>query len=106
MKFFAYVRIKTKSILELVHCREWLKQQQLYFTLYIANVNELYRLIGGWAGVIACTILTISIYIFWQSVCKELSNIRTRYINWTKPSDVIHQSNYDNNQQGRQSLYF
>jgi hypothetical protein len=43
------------------------------FTLYIANVNELYSSIAGWAGFITCTIWTISIYVFDNSFVKTYS---------------------------------
>jgi len=44
------------------------------FTLYIANANELYSSIAGWAGVIACSILSMFIYIFDKPFIKDYSN--------------------------------
>lgn len=61
---FAYVRLKTKSILGACILHGMINATAALFTLYIANANELYSSIAGWAGIIACTLLTISIYFF------------------------------------------
>ena len=61
---FAYVRLKTKSILGACMLHGMINAIPSLFGLYIANGNELYSSIAGWAGVIACIILTTCIYIF------------------------------------------
>jgi uncharacterized protein len=61
---FAYVRLKTKSILGACMLHGMINATGTLFALYIANSNELYSSIAGWAGVIACSLITICIYIF------------------------------------------
>jgi membrane protease YdiL (CAAX protease family) len=61
---FAYVRLKTKSILGACMLHGMINATGALFALYIANSNELFSSISGFAGVIACFILTICIYIF------------------------------------------
>ena len=70
---FAYVRLKTKSILGACILHGMINATAALFTLYIANANELYSSIAGWAGIIACIILTISIYVFDNSFIKNYS---------------------------------
>ena len=60
---FAYVRLKTGSILGACLLHGMINGTAAVFTLYIANGNEMYSSIAGWAGVIACTLITVSIYI-------------------------------------------
>lgn len=61
---FAYVRLKTKSILGSCMLHGMINATPLMFVLYIDNTNELYSSISGWAGVIACLILTLCIVLF------------------------------------------
>ena len=61
---FTYVRLKTKSILGACMLHGMINATGTLFVLYIANANELFSSIAGWAGVIACFILTIFIYLF------------------------------------------
>lgn len=60
---FAYVRIKTKSILGSCMMHGMLNATGAMYALYIANGNELYSSIAGWAGIIAGIILTICIIL-------------------------------------------
>ncbi len=61
---FAYVRLKTKSILGACMLHGMINATGALFALYIANSNELFSSITGWAGIIACSILTTCIYLF------------------------------------------
>lgn len=61
---FAYVRIKTKSILGACMMHGMINATGALFMLYVANGNELYSSIAGWAGVIAGAIATLLIFIF------------------------------------------
>jgi membrane protease YdiL (CAAX protease family) len=61
---FAYVRIKTKSILGACMLHGMLNATGAMYMLYIANRNELYSSVAGWAGIIAGTILTVCIFLF------------------------------------------
>jgi hypothetical protein len=44
------------------------------YMLYIANRNELYSSVAGWAGIIAGTILTVCIFLFDKKFVTEYSN--------------------------------
>ena len=72
---FTYVRIKTKSILGPCMLHGMINATGTMYALYIANGNELYSSIAGWAGVTACTILTLSIYVFDNSFVKNYSKL-------------------------------
>ncbi len=72
---FAYVRLKTKSIVGACMLHGMINATAALFTLYIANANELYSTIAGWAGVIACTLLSIGIYIFDKPFVENYTNI-------------------------------
>mgnify|MGYP002136634119 CR=1 FL=1 len=72
---FAYVRLKTKSILGACILHGMINATAALFTLYIANANELYSSIAGWAGVIACTVLTILIYFFDKTFVENYSEL-------------------------------
>ncbi len=61
---FAYVRIKTKSILGSCMLHGMINATGVMYALYIANGNELYSSIAGWAGIIAGTVLTVCIFFF------------------------------------------
>jgi membrane protease YdiL (CAAX protease family) len=61
---FAYVRIKTKSILGACMLHGMLNATGAMYMLYIANRNELYSSVAGWAGIIAGPILTVCIFLF------------------------------------------
>jgi hypothetical protein len=43
------------------------------YMLYIANGNELYSTIAGWAGISAATVITICILVFDKKFVKEYS---------------------------------
>ncbi len=60
---FAYARIKTKSILGACMLHGMVNATGSLYALYIANWNELYSWVAGWAGIIAAIILTICIFI-------------------------------------------
>jgi membrane protease YdiL (CAAX protease family) len=59
---FTYVRIKTKSILGSCMLHGMINATGAMYALYIANGNELYSSIAGWAGIIAGIVLTICIF--------------------------------------------
>jgi membrane protease YdiL (CAAX protease family) len=61
---FAYVRLKTKTIIGACMLHGMINATPAMFILYVANANELYSSIAGWAGVIACCIITACIYLF------------------------------------------
>ena len=61
---FAYARLKTKSILGACMMHGMLNASGALYALYIANGNELYSFIAGWAGIIAGIVLTICILLF------------------------------------------
>jgi membrane protease YdiL (CAAX protease family) len=71
---FAYVRIKTKSILGACMIHGMLNGTGAMYMLYIANGNELYSTIAGWAGIIAATVITICILVFDKKFVKEYNN--------------------------------
>ena len=58
---FAYVRIKTKSILGSCMLHGMINATGAMYLLFIANGNELYSTIAGWAGIISGLMLTIGI---------------------------------------------
>ncbi len=60
---FAYARIKTKSILGACMLHGMLNATGGMYILYIANRNELYSSVAGWAGIIAGIVLTICIFL-------------------------------------------
>ena len=72
---FAYIRLKTKSILGACMLHGMINATAALFTLYVANANELYSSIAGWAGVIACSVLTGGIYLFDKSFVVNYSKI-------------------------------
>jgi uncharacterized protein len=61
---FAYVRIKTKSILGSCMLHGMINATGAMYMLYVANGNEFYSSIAGWAGIIAGVIMTICIVLF------------------------------------------
>ena len=61
---FAYVRVKTKSILGSCMLHGMINATGAMYALYIANANELYSSIAGWAGISAGIVLTIFIFLF------------------------------------------
>ncbi len=71
---FAYVRLKTKSILGPCMLHGMINATGALFILYTANGNELYNSIAGWAGVIASLIVIIVIYIFDNQFVRNYSN--------------------------------
>ena len=58
---FTYIRAKTKSILGSCMLHGMINATGAMYSIYIANGNELYSSIAGWAGIISGTIITISI---------------------------------------------
>jgi uncharacterized protein len=70
---FACVRLKTKSILGACILHGMINATAALFTLYIANADELYSSIAGWAGIIACTLISLSIYVFDPAFVKNYS---------------------------------
>lgn len=72
---FAYVRFKTESILGACMLHGMINATAALFALCVANANELYSSIAGWAGVIACSIITICIYFFDKLFVENYSNL-------------------------------
>jgi uncharacterized protein len=72
---FAYIRLKTKSILGPCMLHGMINATAALFSLYIANANELYSSIAGWAGVIACIILIFGIYIVDKQFIVNYANL-------------------------------
>jgi membrane protease YdiL (CAAX protease family) len=68
---FTYVRIKTKSILGPCMLHGMLNATATLYILFIANRNELYSFVAGWAGIIAGIILTICIFLFDKKAVTE-----------------------------------
>jgi hypothetical protein len=71
---FAYARIKTKSILGACMMHGMVNATGALYMLYIANWNELYSWVAGWAGIIAGIILTICIFFFDQKFITDYGN--------------------------------
>ncbi len=71
---FAYVRIKTKSILGPCMLHGMVNATGAIYILYIANWNELYSWIAGWAGIISATVLTICIAVLDKKFVTEYSS--------------------------------
>ena len=61
---FAYVRIKTKSILGACMLHGMINATGAMYILYIANRNEICSSVVGLAGIMAGIILTICIFFF------------------------------------------
>lgn len=61
---FAYIRLKSKTIIGPCLLHGMINATPMLFVLYIANPNELYSSIAGWAGFIACVLITACIYLF------------------------------------------
>lgn len=70
---FAYIRLKTKSILSACMMHGMLNASGVLYALYIANGNELYSSVAGWAGIIAGIVLTICILLFDKKFVAEYS---------------------------------
>ncbi|MBS1574066.1 MAG: CPBP family intramembrane metalloprotease [Bacteroidetes bacterium] len=74
---FAYVRLKTKSILGTCILHGMINATGALFTLYVANANELYSSIAGWAGIVACSVMTILILQFDKTFVKDYSKFES-----------------------------
>ena len=70
---FTYVRVKTKSILGPCMLHGMINATGAMYSLYIANGNELYSSIAGWAGIIAGIVLTFCILFFDKKLVSEYS---------------------------------
>jgi CAAX protease family protein len=68
---FAYVRIKAKSILGSCMLHGMVNASGALYVLYIANWNELYSWIAGWAGIISALIVGICISLLDKKFVKE-----------------------------------
>jgi uncharacterized protein len=71
---FAYVRLKTKSIVGPCILHGLINGSGLLFVLYIANGHELFSYITGAAGIIASTIICLAIFIFDRDFVNEYGN--------------------------------
>ncbi len=72
---FTYVRVKTKSVLGPSMLHGMINPTGPMYLLFIANGNELYSSIAGWAGVIAGIILTICIFLFDEKFVTEYTGL-------------------------------
>jgi membrane protease YdiL (CAAX protease family) len=72
---FAYVRLKTKSILGSCMLHGMINATGGMYILFIAGRNELYSSIAGWAGIIAGTILSIGIFVLDKKLVREYRTI-------------------------------
>jgi membrane protease YdiL (CAAX protease family) len=79
---FAYVRIKTKSILGACMLHGMVNATGALYVLYVANWNELYSWLAGWAGIISAIVVTICIFLFDKKFVTEYSRAE-----WQKPVD-------------------
>lgn len=61
---FAYIRLKTQSILGPSMLHGMINAVAAIFLLYVANGNPFCSSIAGWAGVFAGVVITILIYVF------------------------------------------
>lgn len=61
---FAYIRIKTQSILGASMLHGMINAIAAIFLLYVANSNPFFSSIAGWAGVLAGVVITMLIYVF------------------------------------------
>jgi hypothetical protein len=68
---FAYVRMKTKSIVGSCMLHGMVNASGALYVLFIANWNELYSWIAGWAGIISALVVTISISLLDKQFVKE-----------------------------------
>ncbi|MGC3945487.1 MAG: CPBP family intramembrane metalloprotease [Chryseolinea sp.] len=77
---FAYVRIKTKSILGPCMLHGMVNATGAMYILYVADRNELYSSIAGWAGIIAGIVVTACILLFDRKFVSEYASIETRTV--------------------------
>lgn len=68
---FAYVRVKTESILGACMLHGMINATGTIYVLYVANWNELYSWVAGWAGIIAGIILTACIFLLDRKFVNE-----------------------------------
>lgn len=60
---FIYIRVKTKSILGACMLHGMINATGAMYSLFVANGNELYSSIAGWAGIFAGIVLTLCIVL-------------------------------------------
>ena len=72
---FAYIRLKTKSILGPCFLHGMINATGALFALYIANANELWSTIAGVAGVLAGIVVIVCIYIFDKKFVEEYASL-------------------------------
>ncbi|MBK9461458.1 MAG: CPBP family intramembrane metalloprotease [Sphingobacteriales bacterium] len=73
---FAYVRLKTQSVLGACLLHGMINATGVLFGLFIVNFNELYSSIAGWAGVLAGIIITAFIYLLDAPFVKNYANTK------------------------------
>lgn len=71
---FAYVRVKTRSILGSCMLHGMINATGAMYALYVANGNELYSSIAGWAGIGSGIILTMCILFCDKKFVTEYGN--------------------------------
>jgi membrane protease YdiL (CAAX protease family) len=59
---FSYVRAKTRSILGSCMLHGMINATGSMYLIYVADGNELYSFVAGWAGIIAAVLIVIVIY--------------------------------------------
>jgi len=72
---FAYVRIKTRSILGSCMLHGMVNATGAMYVLFIANGNEFFSSIAGWAGIAAGVVLTICIVLFDKKFAAEYTTV-------------------------------
>lgn len=68
---FAYVRLKTQSILAPSMLHGMINASAGLFILYVTDANELYGSLAGWAGVFSGVFITIMIFLFDKDFVKN-----------------------------------
>ena len=68
---FAWLRVKSGSILDACMLHGMINSTATVFSLYVADGHEMYASIAGWAGVLAGVVLTVCIYLFDKPFVKD-----------------------------------
>lgn len=94
---FAYIRLKTESILGPCVLHGMINATASLFTLYVANGNELYSSIAGWGGIIACALVSVLVFVFDTSFVRNYSTLEQDILTEKQSNHTIHPTIYDSN---------
>lgn len=72
---FAYVRLKTKTILGPCLLHGMINATGALFVLYVANGNDFFSSIAGWAGVLSGLLIGVLIYVLDKPFVRQYSNL-------------------------------